>query len=591
MFASIKWRFTVIYFILIFIAMLIFGMFIVVNLEKQQTANIIRNMEITSEALLSASSFFAEDDWSQNSKEIQSIVDAWRVAQNESLYVIDMQKIPTIVATSVSGVRLSDIYSNRMIDPILVETVENGERGSVEKYDYNSGKAFQHFALPVFSNSGEIKGIIYMTSDLEQVYQAQEQTINTIVVGILIALIITLGLGFIIANSITEPIRDVTEKAELMAEGDFNQTVDVKSNDEIGQLAIMFNYLTGKLNMTLQEMSLEKSKLDKIFEYMTEGVVAVHVDGTIIHANPIAVKILGYNNAEECHGRFFPRAILDLESVFNIEDNEEKEERLLTINNLVYKVKHAIFKNDENSIGGVIIVFQDMTKEHKLDEIRKEFVANVSHELKTPLTTVKTYTETLLESEVDRDTEKSFLSVIDKECDRMTKLVRDLLELSNIDYDRSRWKFDSVSLKAIVEDVLRKLDYSANTKGHELNFECEADIPNIDLDSDAIERVIINIVSNSIKYTENGGKIDVKLSTDGNYAVLSVKDNGLGIPKEDLDRVFERFYRVEKGRSREMGGTGLGLSIAKEIVEGHSGTISMDSEFGKGTETTIRLPF
>lgn len=590
MFQSIKWRFTLIYFILIFIAMIIAGIFIVSNLQKNQANIIIKNLERDSKTVVSSSSNLAEEDWERDKKNIQETIDSLRIfGSNEAVYVISMRDEPTVIASSVKGFKPGSVYSTQVIDVALLESVSDGEIKTLEILDPNTERLFQHLANPVFSNSGELKGIIYMTSDLSDMYQGLENAITTIVTGTLIALAVTLFLGFMIARSITEPIQDVTEKAERLAQGDFNQYVEVKSNDEIGQLSTMFNFLTEKLNDTMEEMALEKSKLDAIFEYMTEGVAAIDLDGVIIHVNPVAVNILGYDSQEELVGRNFPKVIFDTNRYFMEEKSEGREEHLINIERKVYKIKYQIFKNEYNAAFGFIIVFQDLTREHMLDENRKEFVANVSHELKTPLTTVKTYTETLLDMDVDKETREKFLGVIDKETDRMTNLVRDLLDLSNIDYNKSIWKKTYSSLKSILEEVIKKLEYSASQKRQEIIFNSEK-LPDIEIDRSAIERVFINIVSNSIKYTEEEGKIEINLSGEGNKAVIQVKDNGIGIPEEDMSRVFERFYRVEKGRSREMGGTGLGLSIAKEIVEGHGGSIDMESELGKGTQTTIKLP-
>lgn len=256
----------------------------------------------------------------------------------------------------------------------------------------------------------------------------------------------------------------------------------------------------------------------------------------------------------------------------------------------VYKVKYAPFKNERNTIGGIIIVFQDITSEHKLDNMRKEFVANVSHELKTPITTIKSYTETLMADGIDETTRNHFLGVIENECDRMGRLVRDLLQLSNLDYKSTIWQKQDISVSSLLHHILSKLDFAFKEKNHTLILEIEDDIPNLMIDRDGIEQVILNIIYNAIKYTDNDGEIKVSAAVIRNFIKITVSDNGIGIPLEDQKRIFERFYRVEKGRSRELGGTGLGLSIARQIVLVHSGKISLHSEFGVGTTINIELP-
>jgi two-component system sensor histidine kinase VicK len=435
-----------------------------------------------------------------------------------------------------------------------------------------------------------------MASDLKNVYITVNESKRVLTSATVIALMITVFLGFLIASSITEPISDVTKKAEEMARGNFDQFVEIKSDDEIGQLASMFNYLTLKLKDTIQEMDLERSKLDTIFNYMAEGVVAVDTNGYIIHANPISMEIVSQAGKDVLLYSSLPKMIFPLE-VLNIRDINYSDEstlegdETLEINSQVYKVKYAPFKNEKNNIGGLIIVFQDMTTEHKLDNMRKEFVANVSHELKTPITTIKSYTETLMDNGVDGEIRNNFLAVINNECDRMARLVRDLLQLSNLDYKKTTWKKEEVSVKELLEEILLKLEFAFKEKEHELILETEEGLPNIVIDKDGIEQVILNIVSNAIKYTEKKGKIEITTKSLDGYVNIIVTDNGIGIPEDDQNRIFERFYRVEKGRSRELGGTGLGLSIAKQIIESHGGEISLISSFNSGTSVKIKIPY
>jgi len=598
MFSSIKWRFIVVYFLLVFIAMVIVGMFIIGKLESQQITNITNTMEQHIETIIGTSSYIAEDKWIEVQDEIQSTLNDWRLGSNEILYVIHDDEIPTIIASSAK--QYEDIIgqnalSYKHLDPILILKAFDGERSPDIIRDTNENTVMNHLAYPVLSGVGKVKGIIYMVSDLKNVYITVNESKKVLTNATVMALLITVFLGFLISSSITEPIRDVTKKAEDMAKGNFEQFVEIKSDDEIGQLASMFNHLTLKLKDTIQEMDLERSKLNTIFNYMAEGVVAVDLNGDIIHANPIAMEIL---NISEESLIFDPLSkesdILELINIKDIDYNDEnslERNETLEIKSHVYKVKYAPFKNERDSIGGLIIVFQDITQEHKLDNMRKEFVANVSHELKTPITTIKSYTETLMESQLDDQTEAKFLKVIDNECDRMTRLVRDLLQLSNLDYKKTSWKKENVAVTKLLIDIMLKLDFAFKEKNHELIVNVEDELPNIVIDKDGIEQVILNVISNAIKYTENGGKIEIDAYSLDGLVVLQVKDNGIGVPEHDKDRIFERFYRVEKGRSRESGGTGLGLSIAHQIIEAHGGSIVLNSDLGEGTVVKIKIPY
>ncbi len=596
MFSSIKWKFITVYFLLVFIAMVIVGIFIIGSLEDQQIESVTNNMVQRIETIIGTSSVIASDDWVSNRLEIQDTLREWSSGGSDTLYVIFDKETPTVIATTLKKydnvVGQNAFNPNISLDPTIIIKAFEGEREESIIVETNANEEIihKHLAYPVHSSLGKVKGLIYMKSNLEDVYKTVNDSKVILTNATLLALIITVVLGFLIASSITGPIRDVTKKAEEMAMGDFDQFVEVKSDDEIGQLASMFNYLTLKLKDTIQDMDLERSKLDTIFNYMAEGLIAVDTNCNIIHANPIAMGILGLKEKDLDSDTKFDLNRINLDKIdySNIESLEGSE--TLAINSEVFKVKYAPFNNERDATGGLIIVFQDITQEHKLDNMRKEFVANVSHELKTPITTIKSYTETLMDNDVEKETTQRFLSVIDSESDRMARLVKDLLQLSNIDYKKTNWKKSEISIDEMIREIIQKLDLLIKDKNQEVIIDMAEELPYIVADKDGIEQVILNIISNAIKYTDSMGKIYISAYNDNKNITIKVRDNGIGIPKEDQLRIFERFYRVEKGRSREMGGTGLGLSIAKEIVEAHKGNIYLESDFGEGTEITMVLP-
>lgn len=599
MFSSIRWKFIIVYFLLVFIAMVIVGVFIVEKFENQQLNHVSNTMEQRIETIINTSSYISQDDWKRVSDDIQKTINEWRLDGSETLYIIDREDVPTIIATTSKNYEKivgENALIYKYLDPSLIIEAFEGEKSEGTNKNLNSNSIIKHMAYPVFNEVGQVKGILYMTADLGDVYETIDESKIILTKATLLALVITVFLGFLIASSVTEPIRDVTIKAEKMASGDFDQFVEVKSDDEIGQLANMFNYLTLKLKDTIQEMDLERSKLDTIFRYMADGVIAVDMDGEIIHANPIAANILGIGDDELSNPNKMKKLnILDNSLPLNNLNRKSLDElegdEIIEINYSVYKIKYAPFKNEKNKYGGLIIVFQDITDQHKLDNMRKEFVANVSHELKTPITTIKSYTETLMENDdLDEKLSYKFLSVIDNECDRMTRIVRALLQLSNLDYKKTKWKKVNIDVEKLIRDSCMKLDLSIKEKDHLLIIDIEDDLPHVVGDKDGIEQVILNIISNSIKYTPERGEISIMAKKIEENVFIQIKDNGIGIPEKDLERIFERFYRVDKARSRELGGTGLGLSIAKQIVESHNGTINIMSQQDIGTTVEILLP-
>lgn len=597
MFKSMRWKFITVYFLLVFIAMSIVGVFIVKNLEENEKQKVSSNLEKYVEDFRNTSTAIAKDNWSKFSKEIQQDLNRQPLGYSETIYTIYNSDVPRIVATTTGNKEVigKSVAEYKILKSELILQALKGLKRENE-YEDEEGKGIivKHLAYPIENNMGEVKGIIYITSDLGDMYATIEYAKKILTQATILALFITVFLGFFIARSITGPINDVTVKAEKMAKGDFNQFVEVKSDDEIGQLASMFNYLTTKLKKTISEVHREKSKLDTIFTYMADGVIAVDTDGNIIHANPIALKALNIEgesiNDINCYD-LFKKYNGDL-LLEKIKDNDNLEENnVLEIDSSVYRVKYAPYKNDKNEVGGLILVLQDVTEQQKLENMRREFVANVSHELKTPITTIKSYTETLLDGGIEsKELSCQFLDVMNGECDRMARIVRDLLQLSNLDYKQTKWNKTSVDVNKLLNDIYMKMEISVKDKKQKLNLKTENDRLNITVDKDKIEQVILNVVSNAMKYTPEGGNINIKSRLEEDDVIITVKDNGIGIPKEDLDRIFERFYRVDKARSRDLGGTGLGLSIAKQIIEYHGGKIVINSKYNKGTQVDIILP-
>lgn len=349
--------------------------------------------------------------------------------------------------------------------------------------------------------------------------------------------------------------------------------------------------MTTELKDKLSEVSKQRNQMETILLHLTDGIIAFDMQGKIILINPEARRLLKISPEDSSFDDIFKNSGVDInmEKIIYLENWTSTEERIKVEDTYIH-VFFAPFKNENNTPAGVIAVLQDITEHVKLDNMRKEFVADVSHELKTPITTIMGYSETLLESEYDKEIQGKFLNVISTEAKRMDKLVKDLLTLSRYDNDRNRNRKEAFDLGELVKRAQDKLALEANKKKHIVSCFVTADVPPVYADKDDIERVILNILSNSIKYTKDGGDIKIYVGFVHNDAYIKIIDNGIGIPEEDLSRIFERFYRVDKARTREMGGTGLGLSIAKEILDKNGGSIDIKSIVGEGTEVVIRIP-
>ena len=324
---------------------------------------------------------------------------------------------------------------------------------------------------------------------------------------------------------------------------------------------------------------------------MTDGIIAFNMDGSIIHINPAATRLLKINSKDSTFDKIFKKLKLDInmEKIIYLE-NWTTTEQKVNIDETYLNIFFAPFKDENDRPAGVMVVIQDITEHVKLDNMRKEFVADVSHELKTPLTSIMGYAETLANSEYDKDLQEKFLNVISSEAVRMTKLVNDLLTLSKFDNDKTDWEKTEFDLGELVKQCQENLQIEMDKKKQKVECFVTANVPKVYADKDGIERVILNILSNSIKYTGEGGTIKIYVGFVYNDAYIKVIDNGIGIPEKDLSRIFERFYRVDKARTRAMGGTGLGLSIAKEILDKNDGRIDIKSKSHEGTEVVITIP-
>lgn len=584
---SIKSRFILIYVVLVLISMFIASSFIIDRLERVQVETATTSMIKTMDTLATTTSAFFKNNNYDTLPQLDETLKDWGISSEESAYIISAEKNPKIIASTknISYKDLKSAYEFKYIEPKLVmDTINGKSREKIVEYK-NEKNVEKHITRPILSGDGKILAIIYVTRNLNSIYSVIDDSKVIITYATLISLIVTSILGYFIANSITDPIRALTKKTRAMAKGNFNQSVEIKSDDEIGELGKTFNFLTKELRETIEKMDLEKSKLDTIFNYMAEGVIAIDRKNRLIHANSIAKKIL--NISEKDFNREINLKSINLYNVDYKNEESLKGEELTKIGDNFYKIKYAPYKSDAFVNSGLIIVLQDINKEHLLDIMRKEFVANVSHELKTPITTIKSYTETLLESELDDESEKKFLRVIDRENSRMSRIVTDLLSLSNIDYNRNNLSFSKFDTYEFIDEAIESQSILISSKNHKIEFNIAMDINDIYADRNGADQILTNIISNACKYTPENGKISILAKNVDDFVEIKISDNGIGIPEEDLPRITERFYRVEKGRSRAMGGTGLGLSIANEMIKLLGGNLKLDSKFGEGTTVTL----
>ncbi len=463
--------------------------------------------------------------------------------------------------------------------------------GGVKGDKLNTANSYMDYAYPITAN-GAVRYIIYIRDTKEETNTILNKIFTIMWQAMLLGFAISILFSILLSKTITSPIDSLTVKAMSIAAGDFDTKLDVKSDDEIGVLTNTFNDMAQELKTTLFEIENEKNKLETLLLYLNDGIIAFDTEGSIIHMNPASKRIMKIKDDNLTFNDLFGDLDISITQI-SFFDNDQSMEKQMTIDDTELNIYLAPFKN-ENKTTGIIAVIQDVTKQRRLDNARREFVANVSHELRTPITTIKSYTETLENSVEDNDYDAKmfarFLSIINKEADRMTRLVKDLLLLSSLDNGIKDLKVEPFDMNEMLVNICEKLQHSAREKKQTLEYCPSNHLPTYTGNPDRIEQVITNVITNAVKYTPQDGYISVTSMYVYDSIVIKVKDNGIGIPRENLEHIFDRFYRVDKARSRDQGGTGLGLAIAKEITEAHKGNISISSIPGKGSEVMITLP-
>ena len=456
------------------------------------------------------------------------------------------------------------------------------------------------YAVPL--TDGEHSCVIYIKDSQNEARSFSVMIFQITVQALFIGLAVAVVLSFFLAKAITAPIQSLTEGAQKIARGEFESERWIHSGDEIGTLTDAFNNMKHVLKSTLDEITGERQKFETLFLYLNDAVLAFDGTGKLIHINKTARELFrlgGEDNAAGDGKLTFSRMIKKLQIDYKEVSDKYQESRNYVVHDVIFDGKalditFAEFRyieiNEEKT--GIMCVIHDITSRYELDKSRREFVADVSHELRTPLTSIKGAVETVLEyPSLDPELRDNFLRMAIEECDRMTRIVSDLLVLSRLDNKRIAWKVETFSPAAFLDHLYDVMSVEAKNHSHEFTRKYPAVMPDITGDREKLQQVLINILSNAMKYTPDGGHIDLSAAPAAGGVAVRISDTGIGIPAEDVPRLFERFYRVEKARTSDAGGTGLGLAIAKEIIDAHGGEIRVESEPGRGTSVFVLLPY
>jgi two-component system sensor histidine kinase VicK len=575
---SLRMKLVLIMVLLILALMTVVGSFLVNGVRNYYIDAFYEQMENTfSESfLLQLQQTAASDNAAALLKEqLMAQPDLGIDISNRNVCILD--EVGALLAASDQNIISVDITPNLL-------SAMNGEVGQSAAVT----DSFMDLAIPI--DAGSTRYIVYVIDNQSTVNALTGQVMGIILRSLAMGLIICIILAFVLAQIMITPLQALTKGTRQVAAGDFSQKLEVTSRDEIGVLTRNFNNMSQVLQNTLSEVESERNKLSTLFLHMTDGVVAFGTNGRVIHYNPASVQMLGrtLDAAVTFQELFSEEADFDELLALPRPQYLEAQKRA---GNRELELFMAPF-SAEQTASGALVVIHDVTEQRKNELMRREFVANVSHELRTPLTNIRSYAETIMDSgdEMPPDLRDNFMGVIVSEADRMTRIVQDLLTLSRFDYGKMDMNIVRFPFAKAVSSVYEAVILDAQNHGHQLTLELPDDLPEVDGDLERIEQVIMNIVSNAIKYTPDGGRIQITAGQEAEQVFARITDNGIGIPEKDLPRLFERFYRVDKARSRASGGTGLGLSIAREILNQHHGDIQIESVYGQGTTVTITLP-
>lgn len=603
-FQSIHIKIPVLITVILMIAFQFVGVFFINQLETQSIKNFKDQVTTQAKFLVSnISPILSNDELTSEeiAKQVQDEVNIFVTVGTSNISRIQVintkdgivaSNIPTERTTTSSSRTNDNFVKEALVNEVVTEnnTVENNSR-------------YYNVIKPIYSETvtPQVVGAIKIVANMDRVYQQKNEVMVLYLQSASIALVGCLVLAYIFSQSLTRPIENMRQQSVRISEGIYNFPSTIYGNDELGDLANSLNELSLKVKESQESTESERQRLDGVLRHMTDGVIATDRRGNILLINESALTLLSAQQ-QNVIGRSVIK-LLELQETHTItdllsDDNEiilrREEGGMLSI----LKGEISVIRRETGFITGLVCVLTDVTEQEKTEQERRDFVSNVSHELRTPLTSMKSYTEALIDGAwKDHDIAPRFLSVIQSETDRMMRMIGNLLDLSKIDGGQIKLEAEYIDFNRIVGHILERAEFtlknetSQNKKKYIIRRDFTTRDIYLELDQDRITQVIENILNNAIKYSPDGGVITVKIEDLHDRVVFSVADQGLGIPQKDLPHLFDRFYRVDKARSREQGGTGLGLAISKEIIEMHGGKIWAKSSENKGSTFYFELPY
>ncbi|WP_186808477.1 cell wall metabolism sensor histidine kinase WalK [Furfurilactobacillus siliginis] len=599
-FQSINFKIALVFALMLLITLEIVGAFFVRQLERQNLSTFKQQVQLQAYIDNSLSDQLMRNNTSAANTRIRSILTEVNNPNITEIRVIDNKG--TIRGTS--NVNDQTVVGQKTTDSNIKNAIYNNRSYQRDIYDTRDNNRYYVSVVPLLNSSGSngntLVGVLYVRASLEGVYQNVNKITLIYLSAALVAIVLGLFMSIVISRAITRPIDEMKRQTVQIAQGDYSGQVRVYGTDELGQLASAVNNLSVRVEEAQESTEAERRRLDSVLAHMSDGVIATDRRGNINIINSAARDFLNVEE-EDAEGD----SILD---VLQIRDQytlrellESQDEVALDLSeegrDLILHATFSLIQRESGFISGLVCVLHDVTEQQKEDADRKQFVSNVSHELRTPLTSVRSYIDALVDGAwQDQKVAPGFLKVAQDETERMIRMVNDLLALSRMDSGTTKLDMETVNLNELFNYILNRFDMMLKTDEHPAKYyQIERDFTGKDLwveiDTDRFTQVVDNLMNNAIKYSPDGGTITCRLLETHNQVIMSISDEGLGIPRKDLTHIFDRFYRVDKARARAQGGTGLGLAISKEVIQMLGGRIWVDSTEGKGSTFYISLPF
>ncbi len=591
MFKGIRWRLISYYLVVIALIVILMGAFFVWFLNYFYRQTLQENLYI--QARLAASLVEEMIDRGAPPEEIDALSKSLGRELGVRLTLIDAAGV--VIADSAENPVMMDNHQDR---PEVIEAMRQ-EKGIARRYSLTLEEEMYYMAVPLvssFLNEGNNSvTVLRLALPLARINQAVSNLVLFIIGALVISSLVAFLAALILSQRITGPIRKISSASKVIAEGNFIPPLEVAGNDELAILAGNITEMGQALNKKMEQVIWEKSKLETVVSSMASGIILTDRDQKIELINPAAEELFDLKG-----GTAIGKSIQTAIRYYTIHENlkavhREGKPRLFEIN--IYYPRSAVLetyiipvRDVEEGIIGFLLLFHEVTHLRSIEKMRSDFVANVSHELRTPLTAVLGYTETIMHEELTRDQLLDFLQVIDRETNRLSNLLDDLLDLAQIENEKGFVKKEILDPVKLIVEAIQRVENSQQQKRVDINLDVPAESLSIEGNYEWLCQAIVNILENSIRHGNPEGRIEVKLGSDSRLALIEISDNGPGIPEADLPYVFERFYRVDKARSRKSGGTGLGLSIVKHILEAHGASYSLESKEGSGTFFRFSLP-